>query len=298
MIEMLYPDTVKDTLNRIVSMVGDLPAAPAVVSAAMVMTADLQSNVTDVSRTLSLDQSLTAKVLKLSNSPYYGRRKEVETLNEAIMVLGFGAVRSLVVAASSHGMFVSDDSDDAGCKLWRHSLSTAIAGRQIAAKIGYRDSEEVFIAALMHDVGKLVMLEKLPDWYAKIIEEVEQIHDSFRRVESRVLRFNHCDVASVLLADWSFPKNLISAISSHHRPSSNEDGDAVVSTAQIINLANYMAKNLGVGFDDKHVERLSKLKSAQAMQLDDDALGELFEEVREQYQIEIRILEGDPSATG
>jgi len=150
---MLYPDTVKDTLNRIVSMVGDLPAAPAVVSAAMGMTANLQSNVADISRTLSLDQSLTAKVLKLSNSPHYGRRKEVETLNEAIIVLGLGAVRSLIVAASSHSMFVSDNSDDAGCKLWRHSLSTAIAGRLIAGQIGDRDSEEVFIAALMHDVA-------------------------------------------------------------------------------------------------------------------------------------------------
>ena len=159
---MLYPDVVKDTLNKIVSMVGDLPAVPAVISAAMGMTANLQSNVADISRTLSLDQSLTVKVLKLSNSPYYGRRTEVETLNEAIIVLGFSAVRSLVVAASSHGMFVSDNSDDAGCKLWRHSLSTAIAGRQIAGKVGYRDSEEVFIAALLHDVGKLVMLEKLP----------------------------------------------------------------------------------------------------------------------------------------
>jgi len=295
---MLYPDTVKDTLNKIVLMVGDLPAAPAVISAAMGMTADVQSNVSDVSRTLSLDQSLTAKVLKLSNSPYYGRRKEVETLNEAIMVLGFAAVRSLVVAASSHGMFVSDDSNDAGCKLWRHSLSTAIAGRQIAARIGHRDSEEVFIAALMHDVGKLVILEKLPDWYARIIEEVELNHDSFRRVESRVLRFNHCDVAAVLLDGWSFPRNLISAISSHHRPSSIQGGDAVISTAQIVNLANYMAKDLGVGFDDKRVDRLSKLKSAQIMQLDDDALGELFEELREQYQIEISILEGHQSAAG
>jgi len=107
-----------------------------------------------------------------------------------------------------------------------------------------------------------------------------------------VLRFNHCDVAKVLLAGWSFPKNLINAISCHHRPSSNENGDAVISTAQIINLANYMAKNLGVGFSDKHVECLSELKSAQAMQLDDEVIGDLFEELREQYQIEIRILEG------
>ena len=298
MTEMLYPDTVKDTLNKIVSMVGDLPAAPAVVSAAMGMTANLQSNVADISRTLSLDQSLTAKVLMLSNSPYYGRRKEVETLNEAIMVLGFGAVRSLIVAASSHSMFVSDNSDDAGCKLWRHSLSTAIAGRLIAGQIGDRDSEEVFIAALMHDVGKLVLLEKLPDWYAKIIEEVERNHDSFRRVESRVLRFNHCDVARVLLAGWSFPRKLTDAISRHHRLSSIRNGDAVISKAQIINLANYMAKNLGVGFSDKRVECLSELKSAQAMQLDDEVIDKLFEELQEQYQTEIRILEGDTSATG
>ena len=289
---MLYPDVVKDTLNRIVSMVGDLPAAPAVVSTAMGLTEDVQSNVADISRTLSLDQSLTAKVLKLSNSPYYGQRKKVETLNEAILVLGFSAVRSIIVATYTHNMFVSDSTVDAGNKLWRHSLSTAIAGRQIAGKVGYRDREGVFITALLHDVGKLVMLEKLPGWYAEIIKEVEQNNESFRRVESRVLRFNHCDVAAVLLAGWLFPGNLIEAISMHHRPSSSQNSDGVIPMAQIVNLANYMAKNLGVGFDDKRVECLSELKSAQAMQLDDEALEELFEELREQYQTEIRILEG------
>ena len=90
----------RDTLNRIVSMVGELPPAPAVVAVAARLTSDLQSNITDISKALSVDQSLTAKTLKVSNSPYYGRAREVKTLTEAIIVLGFKAVRSIVISTS------------------------------------------------------------------------------------------------------------------------------------------------------------------------------------------------------
>ena len=89
---MHYPDVVKETLDRIVAMVGDLPAAPAVVNAAMGMTADLETKISDLSRVLALDQSLTAKVLRLSNSPYYGRRQAVQTLPEGVYVVMNGQV--------------------------------------------------------------------------------------------------------------------------------------------------------------------------------------------------------------
>ncbi|UCD95348.1 MAG: HDOD domain-containing protein [Candidatus Zixiibacteriota bacterium] len=283
-------DVIRNTLDRVVSAVGELPAAPSVISAAIRLTSNLESNITEVCHVLASDQSLTARVLKLSNSPYYGRCKRVATLQEALVVLGFQTVRSLIIATSAHGMFRQDDPNCPESKLWRHSLATAIAARLIAEHIRYPEKEEVFVGALLHDIGKLVLMQKMTGPYGKIINEVERKATSFKNVESQVLGFDHSDVASLLLEAWSFPGNLVQAVRRHHQPQS------FVSTypapiAQVINLANYMAKNLGVGFNDERVKNFSRLKSARISALDKETLDPLFQKLHEQYQTEVRIFE-------
>jgi putative nucleotidyltransferase with HDIG domain len=196
----------------------------------------------------------------------------------------------MVIATSAHGMYSSGGDNVAQVKLWRHSLSTATAARQIAKQIKHPEKEEVFVAALLHDVGKLVLLQKLPEWYLRIIGEVEKHGCSFSSIESRVFRFDHCDVASVLLSKWSFPASLVRAISYHHQPPALRSAD-VVPVAQIINLANYMAKNLDVGFDDEKVENLTDLESAQSMALDEETLNQISEEFQGHYREEIRTFE-------
>jgi putative nucleotidyltransferase with HDIG domain len=281
---------VRDTLDRVVSAVGELPAAPAVISAAIKMTSDLQSNISDVCKVLASDQSLTAKVLRLSNSPYYGRCKRVATLQEALVVLGFVTVRSLIIATSAYSMFNRRDPNSSECKLWRHSLATAIGARLIAERINHPEKEEVFVGALLHDIGKLVLLQKMPAPYGRIVNEVERKATSFKRVESQVLGFDHTDVASLLLAEWSFPGNLVEAVRRHHQPLSFGSGNPAP-IAQVINLADYMAKNLGVGFNDERVKDFIQLKSARLLALDSKTLNLLFEKLQEEYQAEMRIFD-------
>lgn len=288
---MAHTDVVEETIDRIISTVGELPAAPVIVTAAMRLTNDLQSNVTEIARVLSADQSLTAKVLKLANSPYYGRSSSVKTLHEAVMVLGFREVRSLVIATSAHEMYTSERDNVSATKLWRHSLSSAIAARQIAKHIVYPAPDEAYVAALLHDVGKLVMLQQVPEWYLKIISEVEKRGCSFRSIEKRILRFDHCDIASVLLGEWSFPDEIIRAASKHHDPPSFRR-DGVVPAAHILNVANYMAKNLNVGFEDEKYDDLAQLESARLLSLDKKTLDIIFEQCRNFYQSELSALEG------
>ena len=164
----------RTTLDDIISTVGELPASPAIVSSLMSLTSDLDSTVDDISKVLAADQSLTARVLKLSNSPYYGRTKGVTSLDDAIFLLGFFTVRSMVIATSAHQIYKGGGESDSTSKLWRHSLSTAVACRQIAKRIKHPDKDEIFIAGLLHDIGKLVMLDKLKDRYRDIVAEVEE----------------------------------------------------------------------------------------------------------------------------
>jgi len=273
-----------------VAKVGELPAAPVIIGTTIRLTSNLDSNLADISRVLSSDQSLTAKVIRLSNSPFYGRTTSVETLQEAILVLGFMAVRSLVLATATHALFDQGPDDAPQMKLWRHSLSTAISARQLAKHLNHPDKEQIFVCGLMHDIGKLVLLQKLPEQYQEVIDQVEESAGSFLSSETKIITFTHCDVASMLLETWDFPVSLIRAISQHHRPQSFRPGSPIP-VSQVVYLANLMAKNLDVGFADERIDDLSALDSAVAMSLDKDSLDEVLEEVRDNYLAEMKVFD-------
>jgi putative nucleotidyltransferase with HDIG domain len=279
-----------DSLERIISAVGELPASPAIVSSVMGLTSNLDSPVVDISKVLSADQSLAAKVLKLSNSPFYGRSKAVKTLEEAILLLGFYEVRSLVMATSAHNMYNQDDTGDMASKLWRHSLSTAVTARQIAAKIKFPNKDELFIAALLHDIGKLVLLQQIPGRYRDIVTHIEQNSLSFYEIENWELNFTHCDVADILLEQWSFPQSLRQAIFDHHSLPPIEEG-VRPPMSYVIHLANNLAKELGHGFNDKRLENIEDLESAHLLGLDKETLSEILIVSEEHFNIELRILE-------
>jgi putative nucleotidyltransferase with HDIG domain len=282
--------TTKSTLDRIISTVGDLPASPAIVSTVMGLTSNPDSKIVDVTRVLSADQSLTAKILKLSNSSFYGRPKEVQSLQEAILLLGFSTLRSIVIATSAHLLYTRGVMDGPGGKLWRHSLASAIAARQVAQHVGHKNQEEIFIAALLHDIGKLVLLQKLPDRYNEVIQRAERGEGSFFEVEASLLGFNHCEVASILLDQWHFPATLCEAVFHHHsEPTAN--GDGAISVSGVVQLGNLMAKDLGVGFNDRGSENLAAEPSARLLSLDQAQLAHLLEEAEEYYRVETGILE-------
>ncbi|MEE8577790.1 MAG: HDOD domain-containing protein, partial [candidate division Zixibacteria bacterium] len=233
----------------------------------------------------------TAKVLKLSNSSFYGRSKEVQSLEEAVLILGFFNVRSIVVATAAHSLYGGKGEDNNESKLWRHSLLSAVAARQVARHVRHPAMEELFIAALLHDIGKLVLMQKVGSRYKEIIERVEAGDGSFVDLEAECLKFNHCDVAEILLDAWSFPPSLTDIISGHHELPELEEGQQA-SSIHIIDLSNQIAKLAGVGFADQLSQEIHETKTAQAMSLDAGTLDLLTQEIMEYYQAEINILEG------
>jgi putative nucleotidyltransferase with HDIG domain len=286
----MLTESAKHALDKIITTVGDLPAVPAVMNSAMGLTSDLQAKIPEISKVLSCDQSITAKILKISNTPFYGRIKEVKTIPEAVMTLGFKTLRSIIIATSTRFLIGKGDNSEMASKLWRHSLSTAIAARQIAEYLRHNEKEEIYIAALLHDIGKLVLLLKLPDWYQNIIDEVEKDSSAFIDVESRVLNFDHTDVAALLLREWAFPQSLIESIVEHHRLPTLIRGD-IIPISYFINLANHMSKNIDVGFADQRITDLTSLQSAKAMALNEKTLDLISKEFQTYYQSEVRIFE-------
>ena len=279
-------------LDRILASLGDLPTSPAIVTSLMGQTTNSDADLEAISKTIMADQSLTARLLKLSNSSFYGRSQKVGTLREAIIILGFKTLRSLVLAASTHSLYQKSKAGDITEKLWAHSLATAIACRLIARRKRHPQAEEAFIAGLMHDIGKLVMIEKIPDEYLDIIKAVERTGAKFVDEEQRRLSFSHTDVALLLLNKWSFPEFLTRAVFRHHDPDNLNRQPAPL--AVIVNLANYLAKNLDIGFKDDRMRDPSLLPTAAALGLDADQISEIQEEMAGQFESERELYRGQP----
>lgn len=239
----------------------------------MGLTANINSNINKICQTIMVDQSLTARVLRMSNSSFYGRSKQVATLKEAIILLGFKTLRSLVVASSTHSMYQGVPDKAFRERLWEHTLEVALASRLIASAARHPQVEEAFIAGLMHDIGKLVLTQKINDQYQKIITTVEQTGRSHIEVEQEILGFDHAEVGRLLLQKWAFPRPFVRAVAEHHAP--KDDHEYPPALAFIVHLANRIAAPASAAPATVTVDDLAKLSSARVLGFDAARLQEL-----------------------
>ncbi|MCP4566895.1 MAG: HDOD domain-containing protein [FCB group bacterium] len=235
------------TVDKLLEQLGDLPSAPIILSQALQLTSDLQSSISDLTRSLSADQSLSAKVIRISNSPFYARLQRVASLDEAIRILGFKQLKSIIITATTYQMFENCAHAKVATDLWHHSLSTAIGSRMIAQKYGQVDKEESYLAGLLHDIGKLALLKLTPNVYEEIIEIVKMTKVSFIDAEDKELGFNHTDVGKSLLVNWEFPTQIITAVAEHHT-SNLKQRSPTLQSSQIISLADSISRFNGASF--------------------------------------------------
>lgn len=274
-------------LDKIISTIGDLPATPAIIASLMQMTSNINTDIDKITRVIQADQSLAAKVLRLSNSSFYGRAREVRTLKEAIVILGFMTLHSLVIATSTQSLYRKSANDGLSNKLWEHAFAGAIASRLIARASGLQYHEEAFISGLLHDIGKLVLSQKMPEDYRQVVQEVENSRSTFVECEVAALGFHHADVGFLLLQKWSFPEELTEAVRNHHDPAAG--GPEAGALPHIINLGNFMAKKLEIGFNDHKVDDLSSLASAGVLALDAARLETIQGQLEEHFRSEMEL---------
>jgi len=145
-------------LDQLVQQIGSLPTLPSVIVRVNEQVANPKTSALDLARTILEDQSLTARLLRLVNSPFYGFPRRIATVTEAVTILGFAPVRSLLLTASVVDLLVGEETPDfSPTGLWEHSVGAAVGAGLIARYTRHEDREEVFVAGLLHDVGKLGM---------------------------------------------------------------------------------------------------------------------------------------------
>lgn len=231
----------------------DLPSIPVALARVIQVTNRADATADDVARVVMLDQSLATKVLRLANSAYYGRRRKSDTVTDAVVTLGFSAVRNLAASASvvdalfPRQMFPGFSWPD----MWVHSVTCAIATEAIYAQSSRRSagkSETAFVAGLLHDVGKLVVARALPMKFTSVVHACLEYGMEMARAEHGILGTDHAKIGSDLTREWDFPESLRESISYHHDPDcaiEHADLAAAVHAGDL--LAKRMSKSYVVG---------------------------------------------------
>jgi putative nucleotidyltransferase with HDIG domain len=254
------------SIKKLIMLTGDLPPMPYVARRVMDIVNNPSTNAHDLQEVISKDQGLTGQILKIANSALYACSRKIETLTDAIIMLGFNAIRSLSIMSATKNLYqFKRQGKVLGLKdklLWEHSVGSAVAARMIAQKVSVGYVEQAFMGGLLHDIGKLVLLQKIPEVFDSIVEEVYNTGRHFNEVEQEVLGFTHAEVGALLIKKWKLPEDFEEAIRYHNEVTTglNVENQLVY----LIDLANHMCHKLGIGFlsepDIVLAERCSALK--------------------------------------
>ena len=274
------------TVDKIIEKLGELPSAPVILNKVMKLTSSLDANITEISKHISADQSLSAKVIRMSNSAIYGRTKEINSLDEAIKVLGFTQVRSIIVSASTFNIFKSGTHAKIADLLWQHSVAVALGAKMITKQFTNLDKEEAYLGGLLHDIGKLVLLQTAPNVFEEIIAQIKTSDKKFSEIANIVLGFNHQHIGHALLVKWEFPSHLIEEISYYHHSNISEPEESP-SIARSIAIANSMANYIGASFFNPFQHNSDKQIFIGQNELDVEEFIELRLKFEENYHKEI-----------
>jgi putative nucleotidyltransferase with HDIG domain len=234
-----------EILKEKVQNIIQLPALPAIAVEVASLIDNPNTSVSRITQVISADQVLTAKVLKIANSPFYGFQKKISTLDFAIMVLGFDSLKEILISVSLISAFKKKvDKYFNSKEFWEHSLASGIAARTLARQLGYRISGESFIAGLLHDIGILVTHQYFYEDYKRIVETVTEGKATFEDTEQAVLFATHGEIGGWLAERWNLPDQLIEAIKFHHRPELAERNPQLTA---LIHFVDYLCHKLGIG---------------------------------------------------
>ncbi len=220
----------------------ELVSLPDIVVRINEMVDDPECTAVDIAEVIGQDAALTARLLKLVNSPFYNFPSQVDTISMAITIVGTRQLRDLAMAAAIAGRFrripeglVSIDD------FWHHNLACATAARIIARESGIRNGERLFVAALLHDIGKLVMYLTQPELSRQVLTLARETGVDLEPLERSAFGFDHMELGAELLRQWRMPDSLIEPVRWHHLP---DQAETYQREAAVVHLANAIANTV------------------------------------------------------
>lgn len=219
-----------------------LPTLPQVVSQVLTVLNDESADADLLVQRLNTDQVIAARLLAAANSAAFGLTTRIESVRQAILVLGLGKVRTITLATAIIDTYSHSPAGFDLRQLWRHSIGVAVCARVLAEGAGYAP-EVAFTAGLLHDIGQLLMVTAAPGAYAEVLRRRQTFDENVVDAEQAVFGYDHADVGGGLVRLWQLPADVADAIQGHHGPDKADHSEM----ADLVHIAEALSHALDLG---------------------------------------------------
>ncbi|MCH8134376.1 MAG: HDOD domain-containing protein [Proteobacteria bacterium] len=254
------------------NMLEDIPTFSQSVIRILELTADIDSSTKDLIGQISHDPILTAKVLKLVNSAYFGLARKIDSIEQSVIYVGINTIKNLAISVAAMGSL--PQTNKAGLDMdnfWLHSLVTAVVAKLLARKVGVPRSEisRFFISGLLHDIGQVILSQAEPKLYGWVLEQAKELQTPLHAIEKEVFGYDHAVLGALLAKKWKLPEPIVAAILHHH---DTEQLGVEQTLNSVVFVANQITKFISE--DEKEISMISDFPS-----LIKPWLGSSFEEI-------------------
>lgn len=240
----------------------------------------------ELAAVIKTDPAMSARLLKIVNSAFYGLGEKVDTLTHALSIVGTEQLTDLALAAIVTSKFQGIPRDLINMEtFWMHSIGCGIAARRIARQVPGVESEKMYLGGMLHDIGSLIFFKESPEVAKKILLRCKESGEHLFKVEKEVLGYDHAEVGALLLTEWKLSEQLVEMVRYHHQPSKAED--SIIETC-IIARADALVYELEIGSSGEPGVPELDPKVAEMIPISEEEISALKEEIIEQIDDTVR----------
>lgn len=232
------------SVEKLAKEIKNLKPFPKIAQQILSLIEDPNSSSEEIAELILYDPAITANILRVCNSAFFSLPRKIESVHEAVNILGMNHIVDLVLVKFGSENFQKAQ-DGYGLhegELWRHAVSSALISKEIALRKGVEGTHSIFTASLLKDLGKVVLDRFAASAFEKIYNVVKERGISFRDAEKAVIGIDHAEIAALIAESWEFPPRLVSMIKNHHTPKNFDGPDA-----SIIYMADCICMMMGIG---------------------------------------------------
>jgi HD-like signal output (HDOD) protein len=276
-------------IEKIIRNVKDLHTLPSIYYSLSESINDPYSSLEKLARVISFDQVSSFKILKVANSSFYGFRGRINTISQAVLHLGFNEIKNIVFALSILKTFtkIKNIMNFRPVDLWAHSIGVGIAARLIGEKLGERDIENYFLAGIVHDIGKILFIEFLPEDYLKVLKYVQEKNCSTLEAESEILGINHCKAGHLLAEKWKLPAQIRDIIYFHHTGKKDGQFDRITAA---VHVADIFVKAIELGNTGDNLIPEPNFNVWEKLNLPEGFFSSILNKLKENFRRNVRIM--------
>jgi HD-like signal output (HDOD) protein len=271
--------TIEELISRIPSSLGSYGPVLEEIERAV---ESPQSNLMTVGEAIEKDPDLTARLLKLGNSSFYGFSSRLTTVTEAISLIGLQQVQDLLLASSIVERFAGVEDNFVSMEsFWRHSLACGIGARRLAVEKRLPKPDKFFVAGLLHDVGRLVLFTQAQESARQIFDLYQRERLLLREAEIKVLGYDHQQIAEALLRHWKYPATLVQTVAYHHQPLIS---NFAREEAAVVHLSDHLVNAMQIGSSGERYVPPLNLKAWETLHLSVGVLSPIIAGIDDQIE--------------